>query len=142
MLAHSSGEWIKGELWMPAAKRDAQGFGSALSYARRYCLSSTVGLGTDDDDGTVAVRGKPAQAPAKPAAAEPKPAREPDPRFYQGLCDRVDAAETVGAVNSVAVDAKRAADNQVITGDQLGVLKKAVAGKRTALGGTANGATS
>lgn len=51
LLVHSSGEWIRGDLYMPATKKDAQGFGSALTYARRYCLVSTVGLATDDDDG-------------------------------------------------------------------------------------------
>jgi hypothetical protein len=56
LLIHSSGEWIRGELYMPASKRDPQGFGSALSYARRYCLTATTGLGTDDDDGEAAVR--------------------------------------------------------------------------------------
>lgn len=54
LLIHSSGEWIRGDFYMPAAKRDPQGFGSALSYARRYCLQSTVGLATDDDDGEAA----------------------------------------------------------------------------------------
>lgn len=57
LLIHSSGEWIRGELYMPASKRDPQGFGSALSYARRYCLTATVGLATDDDDGEGSSRG-------------------------------------------------------------------------------------
>jgi hypothetical protein len=59
LLVHSSGEWIRGELYMPASKRDPQGFGSALSYARRYCLTATTGLATDDDDGEAAVRSAP-----------------------------------------------------------------------------------
>lgn len=50
-LIHESGEWIRGQLYMPATKKDAQGFGSALSYARRYCLCATANLATDDDDG-------------------------------------------------------------------------------------------
>ncbi len=57
ILLHSSGEWLRGDLYMPASKKDAQGFGSALSYARRYCLQATVGLATDDDDGEGAIRG-------------------------------------------------------------------------------------
>lgn len=55
LLIHESGEWVRGVLYMPAAKRDPQGFGSALSYARRYCLSATIGLATEDDDGERAV---------------------------------------------------------------------------------------
>jgi hypothetical protein len=53
-LLHESGEWIRGALYMPASKKDAQGFGSALSYARRYCLCATANLATDDDDGEAA----------------------------------------------------------------------------------------
>jgi hypothetical protein len=70
LLVHSSGEWIRGELYMPAAKKDPQGFGSALSYARRYCLVATVGLGTDDDDAESAVRPIPAPAKSEPSSAE------------------------------------------------------------------------
>lgn len=43
-----------GTLFMPAAKRDPQGFGSALSYARRYGLQTAFGLATEDDDGNAA----------------------------------------------------------------------------------------
>lgn len=57
LLVHESGEWIRGELYMPASKKDAQGFGSALTYARRYSFASTICLGADDDDGNAAVRG-------------------------------------------------------------------------------------
>jgi hypothetical protein len=59
LLGHSSGEWVRGELYMPASKKDPQGFGSALSYARRYCLTSTVGIGADDDDAETSVRPAP-----------------------------------------------------------------------------------
>lgn len=40
-----------GTLFMPAGKRDAQGFGSALTYARRYALQTAFGLSAEDDDG-------------------------------------------------------------------------------------------
>lgn len=56
-LLHESGEWLRGSLYMPASKKDAQGFGSALSYARRYCLCATLNLSTDDDDGEGARNG-------------------------------------------------------------------------------------
>jgi regulator of sirC expression with transglutaminase-like and TPR domain len=36
---------------MPLAKQDAQGFGSAMTYARRYALAAITGLYQDDDDG-------------------------------------------------------------------------------------------
>lgn len=57
MLLHSSGQSITmSPLFMPAMKLDAQGFGSAATYARRYALLSTAGVaGEPDDDGNAAV---------------------------------------------------------------------------------------
>jgi hypothetical protein len=53
---HSSGEEISfGKIFVPAQKRDAQGFGSALTYARRYGLMTAFGVCPEDDDGNSAV---------------------------------------------------------------------------------------
>jgi hypothetical protein len=44
---------------VPANKHDAHGFGSALSYARRYALMTCFGLpqeDQEDDDGNAAVK--------------------------------------------------------------------------------------
>lgn len=79
LLVHSSGEWIRGELYLPATKKDAQGFGSALSYARRYCLQSTLNMGADDDDGNQAAKSPPRQAaPAQRKASPPPPPKSGD----------------------------------------------------------------
>jgi hypothetical protein len=43
-----------GQLFVPANKNDAQGFGSALTYARRYALQTAFGVPTEDDDGNAA----------------------------------------------------------------------------------------
>lgn len=57
LYIHESGESLSaGTLFMPATKRDAQGYGSALSYARRYSLQTAFGLATEDDDGNAAVK--------------------------------------------------------------------------------------
>jgi hypothetical protein len=67
VFIHSSGEQISsGKLHVPATKHDAQGYGSALTYARRYSLMTACGIAPEDDDGNSAV--KPKAAPAKPAA--------------------------------------------------------------------------
>jgi hypothetical protein len=59
---HVSGETLSaGTLFMPATKRDAQGYGSALSYARRYALQTAFGLATEDDDGNAATKSAPAK---------------------------------------------------------------------------------
>lgn len=72
IFIHSSGEQMSsGKLHVPATKHDAQGYGSALTYARRYSLMTACGIAPEDDDGNNA--SKPKAAPAKPAAA-PAPA--------------------------------------------------------------------
>lgn len=50
MLAHSSGEWIRGELVLKNVASDPKGYGSALTYARRYGVSSITGAIALDDD--------------------------------------------------------------------------------------------
>ena len=61
MFIHESGETLSsGKLFVPAGKQDPQGFGSALTYARRYSLMAACGIAPEDDDGNNAVR-KPQQ---------------------------------------------------------------------------------
>lgn len=50
LMVHSSGEWFKDELMLPVVKEDAQGVGSAITYARRYSLAAMVGVVADEDD--------------------------------------------------------------------------------------------
>lgn len=49
-LGHSSGQWIRSEMPVLTLKNDPQALGSALTYSRRYSLSSMVGVAADDDD--------------------------------------------------------------------------------------------
>jgi hypothetical protein len=64
LFIHTSGESMSGgKLHVPAAKSDPQGYGSALTYARRYSLMAACGIAPEDDDGNAASR--------KPVAAKP-----------------------------------------------------------------------
>jgi hypothetical protein len=57
LFIHESGETLSGgKLHVPAAKQDAQGYGSALTYARRYSLMAACGIAPEDDDGNAASR--------------------------------------------------------------------------------------
>jgi hypothetical protein len=50
-LVHAeSGQWQSSLMVMPLPKADPQGYGSALTYARRYGLTTLVGLVTEVDD--------------------------------------------------------------------------------------------
>jgi len=55
LLLHESGESLScGILHVPASKQDPQGYGSALTYARRYSLMAACGIAPEDDDGNAA----------------------------------------------------------------------------------------
>jgi hypothetical protein len=54
MLLHKSGQFLAGTITMPLAKEDPQGYGSALTYGRRYGLAAMVGVCPEDDDGNAA----------------------------------------------------------------------------------------
>lgn len=55
IIIHESGETLSnGTLNVPASKMDAQGFGSACTYARRYSLQAAFGVAPEDDDGNAA----------------------------------------------------------------------------------------
>ncbi len=57
VFIHESGETIEsGRLHVPAAKNEPQGYGSALTYARRYSLMAACGIAPEDDDGNSASR--------------------------------------------------------------------------------------
>ena len=54
---------LTSEYLLNPIKNDPQGFGSALTYARRYSLSALVGIVTEEDDDGVAASKE--EAPAK-----------------------------------------------------------------------------
>lgn len=68
VFLHESGESIRsGKLHVPASKQDPQGYGSALTYCRRYSLMAACGIAPEDDDGNAASRQPPKrQEPIKP----------------------------------------------------------------------------
>jgi hypothetical protein len=53
-LLHESGQWIEDTAITPLQRADPQGYGSAITYLRRYSLASIIGLYQDDDDGQAA----------------------------------------------------------------------------------------
>ncbi len=90
-LLHESGQWISGTEIVPMPVQTPQGYGSALTYARRYGLAAMVGVCVDEDDDAVAASERastvqpstPAVAPGRPgqrsraeAAGDNRPARQ------------------------------------------------------------------
>lgn len=84
IILHKSGEFMAFDpAYVPVTKNDAQGYGSAETYARRYSLSAAFGISSDiDDDGNAASQeqSKPASrsnrstSARKPTKATPKAA--------------------------------------------------------------------
>jgi hypothetical protein len=84
IILHNSGEWLScGVISVPVSKHDAQGFGSALTYARRYSLSAAFGVAPEDDDGNAA------------AAAAPRPQRIEDKIIAAGITPNAGAGESL-----------------------------------------------
>lgn len=60
VLMHESGETFESLAEIFCTKQnDAQAYGSGISYARRYSVSSICGIGSEDDDAQKAVQPKP-----------------------------------------------------------------------------------
>lgn len=102
IFIHESGETISGGvLTVPATKQDAQGYGSALTYARRYSLMAACGIAPEDDDGNSA---------SKPKAKE----KITDDRLNGAIQKIVDGQYTVAKLKS----------NFDLTSDQLKLVNE------------------
>ena len=101
ILLDKSGEYIQFEpLSVPVTKNDAQAFGSAETYARRYTLSAVFGVTSDvDDDGNAASKSAPSQRPSKPN--------------YQGSPNKPASDKQIKKIHAqFGIKAKRIGENQ------------------------------
>lgn len=55
----ASGETLETPMPLLLGKRDMQGLGSAITYARRYGLMALAGIAPEDDDGNAAAASGP-----------------------------------------------------------------------------------
>ena len=91
LLLHESGEWLLlPPASMPLQAQTAHGYGSAISYLRRYttqaALKISVGLSDDDDANEASAQAPKASAPKKKAKAAFKPAAD-DAELDEALAD-------------------------------------------------------
>ena len=78
MMTHSSGEYIRFAYKMEIKEKTAQGRGSALTYARRYCYQAMVGLAPgDDDDGEKAMERNEEKKDEKAKSTRSKASKKP-----------------------------------------------------------------
>ncbi len=81
-IMHTSGEWLEGTTFLPPTKNDAQGYGSAITYAKRYGLQAMAGVPSIDDDGNEAV---------KKAAPKKRVNKELVQKYTQGFINAIAA---------------------------------------------------
>lgn len=95
---HESGEHIDcGKFHVPASKQDAQGYGSALTYARRYSLMAAAGIAPEDDDGEGARKAK--EAADKDAAGKRAAPKVPAPNAVVPPARMNVIADVAAAIN-------------------------------------------
>jgi hypothetical protein len=70
-LIHESGQWMEDTAVAPLPKQDPQGFGSALTYLRRYSLSAVTGLYQADDDGNADLASARSRKRSRPRSRQP-----------------------------------------------------------------------
>lgn len=73
-----SGEQLSCRVPLIVAKNDMQGFGSAVTYARRYGLMTMAGIAPEDDDGNAASK------------APPQQQRQPEPPSQEAISRAAD----------------------------------------------------
>jgi len=104
-LVHASGEWAECTIDIAPSDMRAHAIGSAITYGRRYGLSSMVGVAPDDDDGNAA-SSHPKQWPDEIANALAAIGRD----FPERHAEAISAAATGGiaALRRIYADAKSA----------------------------------
>lgn len=88
VLLHESGETLRCRVPLIVQKNDMQGYGSAVTYARRYGLMCMAGIAPEDDDGN--------------AAAEAAPKREEAPRGPSPARIAADALASADTLDALA----------------------------------------
>lgn len=117
LLVHESGESISGGvLNVPASKQDPQGYGSAMTYARRYSLMAACGIAPEDDD---------AEAAQKNFAPRPVPKAETrKAKSLEELSVMISECKTIATLNILW--AGLTTEEQTLAKDMFTIRKKEV----------------
>ena len=94
ILAHESGETLECRVPLIVGKNDMQGYGSAVTYARRYGLMCMAGIAPEDDDGNAAAK-------AAPIVDRNNPPRDTGPTAAQIAIDSLTNADTLEALGAI-----------------------------------------
>lgn len=100
LLHGESGQTLSCRVPLIVSKNDMQGYGSAVTYARRYGLMCMAGVAADDDDGNAA-------AAAAPKQADP-PKRKEAPDAHVTASEALMRADTLEQLQAIWGDLPRA----------------------------------
>lgn len=95
-LTHESGEYIECTTSCTLPKNDPHGYGSALTYLRRYSLSSLCGLYADEDDDANMAMQAMAKHNMQNQKSKPQPASLSDDYYKDLLLDINDCTSMDG----------------------------------------------
>lgn len=130
-LMHSSGEWIRSALFVPVTKKDAQGYGSACTYGRRYSLAAIVGVASDDDDdGNAAVKPDPPRRVVNSGFADPAVAVTME-GYAADIAKAADVKALMVVYTAVVGDARLAPDARDFIQQKLSAKRRELEGKAT-----------
>lgn len=112
-LIHSSGEWMEATAPIVQGQQPgAQGWGSGVTYARKYALMAMVGVfpdddasrdGVRDDDGAAANGSAPRKLSQRAAVAEPRMTPE---QYATGLTTAIQSADRDGLSRLLETNAR------------------------------------
>lgn len=97
VFVHASGETLECRVPLIVGKNDMQGYGSAVTYARRYGLMAMAGIAPDDDDGNAAAAAAPKDEPRKVAQKQPAP---PDADAIATASEYLTGSETLAELKT------------------------------------------
>ena len=121
VFLHESGEMLEcGKLHVPASKQDPQGYGSALTYARRYSLMAACGIAPEDDDGNGARKAKEDEEKAKEEKAKADAtSKTPAPKVSATKTDLVPPNRM-----AIVADVAAAIDERMSANDLIGAFEE------------------
>ena len=103
ILAHTSGQTVECKVPLIVQKNDMQGYGSAVTYARRYGLMSMAGIAPEDDDGNAAAKAAP--------VVDDKPVNR-GPSAVDVACESLGNADSLDRLASIWKDLPRSVQGE------------------------------
>lgn len=99
LLHGASAETLECRVPLIVNKNDMQGYGSAVTYARRYGLMCMAGIAPEDDDGNAAANAAPKYEPK-----QRRPERKTEPSAVDMAAESLSRASSVEQLQAIWVD--------------------------------------